>query len=273
MAKKKNKIIEVQGTKVRWIVVDGEDYISLTDISKGADDGDGAIERWLRNKNTLDFLGVWEHLYNPNFNSLEFEGIMREAGVNRFSLSVKKWQERANAIGIFAKAGRYGGTYAHQDIAFEFGSWLSPIFKLYLIKEFQRLKVAENQSLEWNLKRDLAKINYQLHTQAIKKNLIPPRIKKKIQGLFYASEADVLNLALFGMTAKEWRTQNPEKTGNMRDEATVEQLIVLVNLQNINAFLIKSKTPQAERLEQLNKIAIQQMENLMKNMSVKRLKE
>jgi hypothetical protein len=238
------------------------------------EDGPVLIEKWLRNKNTIEFIGIWEQLNNPVFNSPEFEGIRNEAGLNRFTLSVKKWIEKTNAVGILAKTGRYGGgTFAHKDIAFEFGSWLSPEFKLYLIKEFQRLKEEEfrMQSLEWNLQRTLAKVNYKIHTDAIKDKLIPPRISKTQANFIYANEADLLNVALFGMTAGEWRQGNSGKSGNMRDYAALEQLVVLSNLESINAVLIHQGLEQPERVRQLNDIAINQMRSLMGAASLRRL--
>jgi hypothetical protein len=217
-----------------------QDYISLTDMVRNFDGGSALIEQWLKNKDTVLFLGVWEQLNNPGFNSLEFEGIRNEAGRNSFFLSAKKWIEATGAIGVHAKAGRYGGTYAHKDIAFEFGSWLSPEFKLYLIKEFQRLKDEESRatSLEWSFQRTLAKVNYKIHTDAIKERLVPPRLTSKQTGIIYASEADLLNVAMFGITAAQWRQANPDLSGNMRDAATLEQLVVLSNLESINAVLI-----------------------------------
>ncbi len=238
------------------------------------EDGSVLIEKWLRNKNTIEFIGIWEQLNNPVFNSPEFEGIKNEAGLNRFTLSVKKWIEKTNAVGLLAKTGRYGGgTYAHKDIAFEFGSWLSPEFKLYLIKEFQRLKEEEyrTQSLEWNLQRTLAKVNYKIHTDAIKDKLIPPRITKTQSNFIYANEADLLNVALFGTTAGEWRQRNTGKAGNLRDYAALEQLVVLSNLESINAVLIHQGLAQPERLRQLNDIAINQLKSLIGTYALKRL--
>lgn len=256
----KIKVLEQDITIVK------DDYISLTDMVKNIENGLVLIEKWLRNKNTIEFLGIWEEIYNADFNSPEFEGIKNEAGYNRFSLSVKMWINKTNAIGIAAKAGRYGGTYAHKDIAFEFASWISPKFKLYLIKEFQRLKndEIEKQKLGWDIKRTLVKMNYHIHTDAIKNNLIPPNIAKgKIQ-FIYATEADLLNVALFGLTAKEWCEQNPELEGNMRDYATAEQLVVMANLESLNAQLIKQNIAFQERLITLNEIAIEQLELLLK---------
>lgn len=217
------------------------------------------VEEWLRNKNTIEFLGIWEEMYNPNFNSPEFEGIRNEAGLNRFILSVKQWTEKTNSIGIIAKAGRYGGTYAHKDIAFEFASWVLPQFKLYLIKEFDRLKTQEQAQIGWSVKRELAKLNYHIHTDAVKQNLIPPELSPQRISYVYSEEADVLNVALFGRTAKEWHDENPELKGNIRDYASINQLICLSNLENLNAVFINKGIPQSERLKELNKIAIQQM--------------
>jgi len=235
--------------------------------------GSALIEQWLKNKDTVLFLGVWEQLNNSSFNSLEFEGIRNEAGRNSFYLSAKKWIEITNAVGLYAKAGRYGGTYAHRDIAFEFGSWLSPEFKLYLIKEFQRLKDEEARatSLEWNFQRTLAKVNYRIHTDAIQERLIPPQLTRAQMVAVYSSEADLLNVALFGMTAAQWRQTNPSQSGNMRDTATLEQLVVLSNLESINAVLIHQGVVAQERLSQLNSIAITQMRSLVGVPAIKRL--
>ena len=261
----KNKIIEVKGSKITVISIKENDFISLTDMVRHFEDGSALIEKWLRNKNTIEFIGIWEQINNNAFNSPEFEGIKNEAGLNRFTLSVKKWIAKTNAIGFVAKAGRYGGTYAHKDIAFEFGSWLSPEFKLYLIKEFQRLKEEESsrQQIEWSVSRTLAKVNYRIHTDAIKEKLIPEKLPKSRIQLVYVSEADLLNVALFGMTAKEWREENPDKNGNIRDYATMEQLVVLSNMESINAMLIQQDQPQPDRLVQLNNMAIQQMKSLL----------
>jgi len=253
------------------ITVVKDDFISLTDMVKNIDNGLVLIEKWLRNKNTIEFLGIWEEIYNDNFNSPEFEGIKNEAGFNRFSLSVKMWIQKTNAKGIVAKAGRYGGTYAHKDIAFEFASWISPKFKLYLIKEFQRLKELEQQQLGWDIKRNLTKINYRIHTDAIKENLIPKQLTPKQVSFVYANEADLLNVALFGMTAKEWQESNPELKGNMRDYADVNQLVCLSNLESLNAHFITEKISQQERVEKLNTIAITQMNILMSDKSMKKL--
>ena len=269
----KSRVISVQGTEVTIATRHEQDYISLTDMVRNFDGGSALIEQWLKNKDTVLFLGVWEQLNNADFNSLEFEGIRNEAGRNSFFLSAKKWIDATGAIGLHAKAGRYGGTYAHKDIAFEFGSWLSPEFKLYLIKEFQRLKDEESRatSLEWSFQRTLAKVNYKIHTDAIKERLIPPRLTKAQTSAVYASEADLLNVALFGITAAQWRQANPDLAGNMRDAATLEQLVVLSNLESINAVLIHQHLSSAERLTQLNAIAITQMRSLLGSDTLKRL--
>ena len=262
--KSTNAKINVQGTEITVMHYDEDDFISLTDMVRNFDGGPALIEQWLKNKDTVLFLGVWERLNNPDFKTPEFEGIRNEAGRNSFYLSAKKWAEATGARGLIAKAGRYGGTFAHRDIAFEFGSWLSPEFKLYLIKEFQRLKEDENRrlSLTWNLNRTLAKINYRLHTDAIQTHLIPPQVTAKQASITYATEADLLNVALFGRTAKEWRDANPEKEGNMRDHASLEQLLVLANLENMNAEFIHMELSQSERLKRLNTIAIRQIQTL-----------
>lgn len=269
----KSRVITVKGSEIAIVDRHEQDYISLTGMVKNFDGGGALIEQWLKNKDTVLFLGVWEQLNNPVFNSLEFEGIKNEAGRNSFFLSAKKWIEATRAIGLYAKAGRYGGTYAHRDIAFEFGSWLSPEFKLYLIKEFQRLKDEESRaaSLEWNFQRMLAKVNYKIHTDAIKERLIPLRLTKAQIGAVYASEADLLNAALFGMTAAHWRQANPDQAGNMRDAATLEQLVVLSNLESLNAVLIHQGMAASERLQQLNTIAITQMQSLLGNHALQQL--
>jgi KilA-N domain len=271
----KNRTINVKGGDIAIVSREAQDYLSLTDMVKNFDGGSALIEQWLKNKDTVLFLGVWEQLNNPNFNSNspEFEGIRIEAGRNSFFLSAKKWIDATGAIGLYAKAGRYGGTYAHRDIAFEFGSWLSPEFKLYLIKEFQRLKDEESRatSLEWSFQRTLSKVNYKIHTDAIKARLIPARLTKTQTGIIYASEADLLNVALFGLTAAQWRQANSDEAGNMRDFATLEQLVVLSNLESINAVLIHQGLEQPARLTQLNNIAISQMQSLLGNRMVKRL--
>lgn len=269
----KKRLINVKGADIAVATRHEQDYISLTDMVKNFEGGGALIEQWLKNKDTVLFLGVWEQLNNPGFNSLEFEGIRNEAGRNSFFLSAKKWIEATGAIGVHARAGRYGGTYAHKDIAFEFGSWLSPEFKLYLIKEFQRLKDEESraQALEWNFQRTLAKVNYKIHTDAIKDRLIPPRVTKAQATAIYATEADLLNVALFGTTAAQWRHANPNQTGNMRDAATLEQLVVLSNPESINAVLIHQGLKPSERLMQLNDIAIGQMRSLIGYNAIKRL--
>jgi len=254
--------INVQNTEINIISYDEKDYISLTDMVKPIENGLALIEKWLRNKNTIEFLGIWEEMYNPNFNSPEFEGIKNEAGLNRFIMSVKQWIAKTNAIGIIAKAGRYGGTYAHKDLAFEFASWVSPQFKLYLIREFQRLKDEEQKLIGWTAKRELSKINYRIHTDAIKANLIPAEVTREQAAIKYADEADVLNMAMFGMTARQWRDANPEKKGNIRDYASINELICLSNMENLNAVFINDGMPQYERLIKLNQIAIQQMQVL-----------
>lgn len=261
----KSRVINVKGSAVTVATHHDQDYISLTDMVKHFDGGSALIEQWLKNKDTVLFLGVWEQLNNPGFNSPEFEGIRNEAGRNSFFLSAKKWADATGAIGLHARAGRYGGTFAHKDIAFEFGSWLSPEFKLYLIKEFQRLKDEESRttSLDWNFQRTLSKVNYKIHTDAIKERLIPPRLTPAQTGIIYASEADLLNVALFGITAAQWRQANPEQTGNMRDAATLEQLVVLSNLESINAVLIHQGLESKERVAQLNAIAITQIRSLV----------
>ncbi len=250
-----------------------EDYISLTDIArfKDAKRTDYIIMNWLRNRNTIEFLGIWEQLNNPDFNPIEFDGIRKSAGLNSFILTAKRWVETTNAIGLISKTGRYGGTYAHKDIAFEFASWISVEFKLYLIKEFQRLKDVEFKQLGWDIKRNLTKINYRIHTNAIKENLIPPELTPGQINLIYASEADVLNMALFGMTAKDWRKNNPGRKGNIRDEANVSQLVCLSNLENLNALFISESLSSAERLIKLNEIAIHQMKLLTDDPSIRQL--
>lgn len=266
MAKKK-RILNVEGTDITLIVQKDADYISLTDIAKNFETGVSAIESWMRNRNTVEFLGTWEKLYNPTFNSVGFDGIKSNVGLNSFKLSAKKWITETGAIGIQSKAGRYGGTFAHKDIAIQFCYWLSPIFQLYLIKEFQRLKIQEAEeqktTLEWQVKRTLAKVNYRIHTDAVQQHLMPPRLNAKQRGIVYASEADLLNMALFGMTAKMWRSHNIDKKGNIRDHATGEQLLVLSNLENLNAEFIKVGLDQEKRLERLNEIAIYQMKVLV----------
>lgn len=261
----KNRIITVQSNPVTISTRHEQDYISLTDMVRNFEGGTALIEQWLKNKDTVLFLGVWEQLNNPVFNSPEFEGIKNEAGRNSFFLSAKKWITATAAVGLYAKAGRYGATFAHRDIAFEFGSWLSPEFKLYLIKEFQRLKDEEYRasSLEWNFQRTLAKVNYKIHTDAIKERLVPPLLTPSQTGIIYASEADLLNVALFGITASQWRQTSTDLSGNMRDAATLEQLVVLSNLESINAVFIHQGLSAPQRLTQLNAIAITQMRSLV----------
>ena len=271
MKKPGKSSIEVQGTVVSILSEKQEDYICLTDIARhrNPDGIDDLIRNWLRNRNTVEFLGIWEQLHNPDFNPVEFDGIKMQAGLNSFTLTPKQWLERTGAIGLISKAGRYGGTYAHKDIAFEFASWISVEFKIYLIKEFQRLKDDENRrlSLAWNLNRTLSKLNYRIHTDAIKTNLIPPEITPAQAAITYASEADLLNVALFGQTAKQWRDLNSTLDGNMRDHATIEQLLVLANLESLNAEFIHMQLPSASRLIKLNGIAIRQMNTLTANTS------
>lgn len=257
---KKNEII-VKDVSIKTMNVNGVDYICITDIAKQKNDIDpnGVIGNWMRNRNTVEFLGIWETLHNPNFNPVEFEGFRKEAGLNAFTLSPKRWIEATNAIGVFSNSGRYGGTYAQTDIAFEFASWISVEFRLYLVMEFQRLKVKEQEMIGWTAKRELSKINYRIHTDAIKSHLIPEEVTREQANIIYAEEADVLNVAMFGMTAKQWREANPELKGNIRDYATINELICLSNMENINAVLINDGMPQGERLVKLNQIAIQQM--------------
>ena len=250
--------ITVQDTEVNVIKVNGEDYICLTDMLR-AKDGEFFITDWLRNRNTLEFIGIWEKVYNPNFNYGEFAIIKNQSGLNSFKISVKEFATRTNAISIQAKAGRYGGTYAHKDIAFEFAMWISPEFKIYIVKEFQRLKTQEQQLLGWSAKRELSKINYRIHTDAIKQNLIPEEVTPAQASLIYANEADVLNVAMFGVTAKQWRDAHPELKGNIRDYATINELICLSNMENLNAVFIEQGMTQGERLIKLNQIAIHQM--------------
>jgi hypothetical protein len=264
------KII-VKDTEVTVINVNGEDYICLTDMLR-AKDGDFFIADWLRNRNTLEFIGIWEKVYNPNFNYGEFATIRNQAGLNRFKISVKEFVARTNAICLQAKAGRYGGTYAHKDIAFEFAMWISPEFKIYIVKEFQRLKAEEQKLLGWSAKRELSKINYRIHTDAIKQNLIPAQITAAQASIIYANEADVLNVAMFGMTAKQWREANPDLKGNIRDYATINELICLSNMENLNAVFIQQGMSQSERLIKLNQIAIHQMQVLEDNSDRKLLK-
>ncbi|MFA6063237.1 MAG: KilA-N domain-containing protein [Gallionella sp.] len=268
----KKRTINVKGNVIAIVKREDQDYISLTDMVKKFGD-ESVLYNWMRNRNTIEFLGIWEQLYNPYFNPLEFDRFRSQAGLNSFTLSPKKWIEATGAVGIYAKSGRGGGTYAHRDIAFEFGSWLSPEFKLYLIKEFQRLKdeEASSKSLEWSFQRTLSKVNYKIHTDAIKERLVPSRLTREQTGIIYASEADLLNVALFGLTAAQWRQANPENEENMRDFATLEQLVVLSNLESLNAVLIHQGVAQDARLTQLNNIAIGQMHSLLDNRMVKQL--
>jgi len=260
--------IDVKGTEITIYSKGNMDFISLTDMLK-AKDGDFFISDWLRNRNTVEFLGIWERVHNPDFNYGEFAIIKSQAGLNNYKISVKEWVEKTNAIGLNAKAGRYGGTYAHKDIAFEFGMWISAEFKIYLIKEFQRLKDQEQKQLGWDIRRSLTKINYRIHTDAIKVNLIPSTLTPTQINYVYASEADILNMALFGKTAAEWRKQNPKDKGNIRDYANVSQLVCLANLENLNAVFINDGIEQAERLKKLNTIAIQQMKLLVEDRKIK----
>jgi KilA-N domain len=268
-------VLTVEGVEIRLLTESKSDYISLTDLTQNFEGGNGLIEKWLRNRNTVEFLGMWEKIYNPDFNEYEFKELASTAGLNSFMLSVKKWIERTGAIGVEAKAGRGGGTYAHKDIALEFCTWLSPLFKLYVVKEFDRLKQVEYDRLaiEWSVKRTLAKVNYRVHTDAVKLYLIPPRLANtKQEGIVYASEADMLNLALFGMTSKQWQDTNPTLKGNIRDNATAEQLLVLANLETLNAHFIKEGISQSERLIKLNETAIYQMELFAETTTLKQLK-
>jgi hypothetical protein len=263
MSKSGKSTIQVKGEAITVLSTPDGDYISLTDMLR-AKDGEFFISDWLRNRNTVEFLGIWESVFNPDFNYGEFAVIRSQAGLNSYKISVKEWVEKTKAIGLKATAGRYGGTYAHPDIAFEFGMWISPEFKIYLVREFRRLKDDENRrlSLSWNLNRTLSKLNYRIHTDAIKAHLIPPEITPSQAASTYASEADLLNVALFGLTAKQWRDANPALDGNMRDHATIEQLLVLANIEGMNAEFIHMGLPQADRLKRLNQIAIRQMRTL-----------
>ncbi len=274
LSKTKKSTIEVQGTAIAIVSSSDYDFISLTDMAKKFGD-DSLIYNWMRNRNTLELIGIWEQIHNPDFKGLEFETFRKQAGLNSFSLTPRKWIDATDAIGFQSRAGRYGGgTYAHKDIAFEFGSWLSPEFKLYLIKEFQRLKDDENDRLKlgWNLQRTLAKINYRIHTDAVRETLIPPAVTKQQAALVYANEADLLNVALFGQTAKQWRDSHPGADGNVRDHAPLEQLVVLTNLESLNSVLIRQGLSQPERLRKLNEIAISQMRTLLADTNIKRLK-
>lgn len=268
--------INANGIPVRTLLFDGQnDFISLTDIAKyKSDDPNDVIKNWLRNRDTIEFLGLWEQLNNPNFKPVEFDGFRKESGANAFTLSPQKWISATNAIGIQSKSGRYGGTYAHTDIAFEFASWVSAEFKLYVIKDYQRLKSDESTrlALDWNVKRAISKMNYKIHTDAIKEVLIPETINPKYAGITYASEADLLNVAVFGKTAKEWRESNQDGKGNLRDSASLLQLIILANLENLNATFIRQGLPQAERLKLLHESALQQSHALANNANLKYLK-
>jgi hypothetical protein len=274
--KKGAPIIAVKGSTVAVISQNSADYISLTDIAKHKepDRADHVVQNWMRNRNTVEFLGIWESLNNPAFKPLEFEGFRNRAGLNSFVLTPRQWIDTTSAIGIVSRAGRYGGTFAHKDIAFEFASWISVEFKLYLIKEFQRLKDDENDRLKlgWNLQRTLAKVNYRIHTDAIKETLLPPAVSKTQASLVYASEADLLNVALFGITAQQWRDANPALEGNLRDYASLEQLVVLSNLESLNSVLLRQGLSQHERLNKLNEIAISQMRTLLADSGLKKLK-
>ncbi len=271
----KKKKINVQGFDIILYESNHEDYISLTDIAKYKDSEhtDSIIQNWMRNRNTVELLGFWESMYNSNFKPLEFEGFKKQAGLNSFVLTPKKWIEHTNAIGIVSKPGRYGGTFAHKDIALEFASWISIEFKLFVIKEFQRLKAAENDrlQLEWNLQRTISKINYRIHTDAIKENLIPKEITKQQSDFIYSNEADLLNVALFGITSKEWQDAYNNQSGNIRDSASLEQLVVLSNMESINALLIQQSLDQGERIVLLNEVAITQMKSLIESKAIKTL--
>ena len=269
----KAKTIEVLSTEVRVRTIEQNDFICLTDIarSKNPEHPDDLIRNWLRNRNTLELLGIWEQLHNPDFNPVEFDGIRKRAGLNSFTLTPKQWISATGAIGLSSRAGRYGGTYAHSDIAFEFASWVSVEFKLYLIKEFQRLKEEEQKQFGWDVKRQLTKINYRIHTDAIKENLIPPALTGQQTTQVYATEADLLNMALFGKTARQWRDENPDQDGNIRDYANVSQLVCLANLETLNAHFIQQALPQSERLKLLNQTAIHQMRLLIQDIGVQKL--
>jgi len=267
--------INVQGNEISIISKEQDDFISLTDIARYRNKTDpfAVINNWMRSRSTIEFLGLWEKLSNPDFKPLEFERFKNEAGSNYFVLSPQRWIETTNAIGLISRSGRYGGTFAHKDIAFEFASWISPQFKLYLIKEFQRLKDEEYKQMGWDIRRNLSKINYRIHTNAIKENLVPAILTKEQINLVYATEADVLNMALFGMTAKQWRDANPDQKGNIRDYADISQLVCLSNLENLNAHFIQEGVSQADRLQKLNTIAIQQMKLLTIDNSIKKIEK
>lgn len=260
-----NKEVTVKGVDIRYATVNNANYICITDMLK-AKDGDFFITDWLRNRNTLEYIGIWESIYNPNFNYGEFATIRNKAGLNNFKISVGEFVEKTGAISLQAKTGRYGGTYAHEDIAFEFGMWISPEFKIYLVKEFQRLKAQEQQALEWSAKRELAKVNYRIHTDAIKENIVPTLTDEQLKYV-YADEADLLNVALFGKTAGQWRKENPTLKGNIRDYATIEQLLVIANMESLNAYLIEQGVSQSERLKQLNNMARSQLRVLQESNS------
>jgi hypothetical protein len=268
---KKMTAIEVQGIAINFVKIQQKDFICITDIAKfkNPDAPRDIIKNWIRNKNTIELLGLWEKLHNPDFKQVEFDLFKNEAGFNHFVLSPQKWIENTQAIGLQVKSGRYGGTYAHIDIALEFASWVSVEFKFYLIKEFQFLKNQQTKELDWDIKRKLTKINYHIHTDAIQQNLIPDILDKKQISFIYANEADVLNMALFGKTAKQWREENPEKRGNIRDYANVSQLVCLSNLENLNAVFINDNLEQSQRLERLNSIAISQMKILISKTALK----
>jgi hypothetical protein len=274
--KKKEQKINVNGIIISSNIIENEDYISLTDIAriKNPIEPKDVVKNWLRSKSTIEFLGLWENLYNSNFKGVEFDSLLNEAGTNAFTLSPTKWIDITNSKGIISKQGKNGGTFAHIDIALEFASWVSSEFKLYFIKEFKRLKLEENnrEKLDWNLQRTISKINYKIHTDAIKENLIPQEISKQQATYVYANEADILNVAIFGKTAKEWKDLSISNTGSIRDEATIEQLVILSNLESINALLIQQNIPQNERIIQLNKVAISQMISLVRNRNIQQLK-
>ena len=270
---RKNREIKVLDTTVKVSRIVEEDFISLTDIARhrDAERTDDLVRNWIRNRNTVEFLGMWEQIHHPDFHPVEFDGFRRQAGLNSFTLTPKQWIERTGAVGIVSRAGRYGGTFAHKDIAFEFAAWVSVAFKLYLIKEFQRLKETEQQQLGWDIRRNLARINYRIHTDAIKENLIPPTLTQQQVSLVYATEADVLNMALFGMTARQWRAANPGEKGNVRDFANGAQLVCLANMESLNAHWINEGVAQSERLTRLNRIAIRQMRVLVEDRVMTRL--
>jgi hypothetical protein len=270
---RKNREIEVLDTPVKVARITEEDFISLTDIARHRDKNrtDDLVRNWIRNRNTVEFLGIWEQIHNPDFKPVEFDGFRKQAGLNSFTLTPKQWIERTRAVGIVSRAGRYGGTFAHSDIAFEFASWISVEFKLYLIKEFQRLKESEQEQLGWDIRRNLARINYRIHTDAIKQNLIPLELTPQQVNFVYANEADVLNMALFGVTAKQWRDARPDKKGNIREFANGAQLVCLANMESLNALMINDGIPQGERLNRLNRMAREQMRILLADHGIKQL--